>query len=285
MQRPAAIKIARTLFSLESCMLEVLDAGFTRQSDPRCRLASGSGYAHSSVTRQDAGSSAARTAVPTGRANARTAVGAQIANQARPHRDTWATTSTRHSDRVAVCPGRGTPLQPARRPLRADLGDLAGPVRMLPHAAMQMEQIPDACVHAPTSAAFARGMSAFSALPVRRRATLTAGARRSSVADAAAITEPRCRQLRKGGGPAATVRIGRGHFVGAGLDVTCDQAGNLMGWPTVNPAIFPAEPAAANMSRTSAVFWLNVVRISRVIQVTPTSAPTSPTWVKYARVS
>ena len=56
------------------------------------------------------------------------------------------------------------------------------------------------------------------------------------------------------------------HFVSAGLDVTRDQAGNLVRLADGEPAISSARgAAAASISRTSAVFWLDVVRISGVI--------------------
>jgi len=59
---------------------------------------------------------------------------------------------------------------------------------------------------------------------------------------------------RADGGDSRLVSKGKAedHFVGSGIDVSCYQIGNLTGWPTVNPAISWAEPAAARISRISA---------------------------------
>jgi len=65
--------------------------------------------------------------------------------------------------------------QVGRLPARsADLDDLACPLRMADDIGVHVEPVPDHCLYAPTSLpAFAHRMSAFPALPARRRNTLT----------------------------------------------------------------------------------------------------------------
>src|SRR5690348_14933237 len=76
-----------------------------------------------------------------------------------------------HQGGVTVVESHQVGRLPARS---ADLDDLACPLRMAHDIGVHVEPVPDDCLHAPTSlSAFAHCMSAFPALPARRKNTLT----------------------------------------------------------------------------------------------------------------
>src|SRR5260370_23865863 len=96
-----------------------------------------------------------------------------------------------HQGGVTVVESHQVRRLPARS---ADLDAPARPPRPAHDAGVHAEPVPDGCLHAPTSSsAFAHRMSAFPALPARRR------------------TRSRCTQTGTGKNPTPTLPAGTGH--------------------------------------------------------------------------